>query len=50
MQLRRARLCLDCEEVYEGDQCPACASLAFGFIARWLHLLRQPVVQAHRAP
>jgi hypothetical protein len=36
MQLRTARLCLDCEEVHDGQQCPACASETFVFITRWV--------------
>ena len=29
MQLRTARLCLDCEEVHDEAQCPVCASETF---------------------
>lgn len=36
MQLRTARLCLDCEEVHEAQQCPICASETFTFITRWV--------------
>jgi len=36
MQLRNARLCLDCEEVHDVQQCPACASESFAFISRWV--------------
>jgi hypothetical protein len=36
MQLRNARLCLDCEEVHDAQQCPACASETFAFITRWV--------------
>jgi hypothetical protein len=36
MQLRNARLCLDCEEVHDAPQCPACASETFAFITRWV--------------
>jgi hypothetical protein len=36
MQLRNARLCLDCEEVHEAQQCPSCASESFVFITRWV--------------
>ena len=36
MQLRNARLCLDCEEVHDNDHCPACASETFAFITRWV--------------
>jgi hypothetical protein len=36
MQLRNARLCLDCEEVHDTQQCPLCASETFVFITRWV--------------
>jgi hypothetical protein len=36
MQLRVARLCLDCEEVYAGTACPVCASERYAFLSSWL--------------
>jgi hypothetical protein len=36
MQLRNARLCLDCEEVHDSQQCPLCASETFAYITRWV--------------
>lgn len=36
MQLRRARLCLDCEEIHDGQHCPACTSESFALISRWV--------------
>jgi hypothetical protein len=36
MQLRVARLCLDCEELFVGDTCPICASQRFAFLSNWL--------------
>lgn len=36
MQLRTARLCLDCEEVHDEYRCPVCASDAFSYISRWV--------------
>src|SRR5262245_55739479 len=36
MQLRNARLCLDCEEVHDAPQCPVCASESFAFLTRWV--------------
>lgn len=36
MQLRVARLCLDCEELYVGSSCPVCASDRYAFLSRWL--------------
>ena len=36
MQLRDARLCLDCEELHTSEACPVCASEAFAFLTRWI--------------
>jgi hypothetical protein len=36
IELRRARLCLDCEMIFEGPQCPACTSESFVPITRWI--------------
>jgi len=36
MQLRLARLCLDCEEVHDQPQCPLCTSEAFAYLTRWV--------------
>lgn len=55
MQLRVARLCLDCEELYEGDSCPICASDRFIFLSTWVPVeerrrwRRQPSGQPTRA-
>jgi hypothetical protein len=34
--LRNTRLCLDCEELHEDQQCPICASESFAFLTRWI--------------
>jgi hypothetical protein len=36
MQLRAARLCLDCEEIHEAQECPVCLSEAFVYLIRWV--------------
>ena len=36
MQLRNARLCLDCEEVHDDQHCPVCASDSFAYMSRWV--------------
>jgi hypothetical protein len=36
MQLRVARLCLDCEEIHDSRQCPVCASETFAYLSRWV--------------
>jgi hypothetical protein len=36
MQLRVARLCLDCEEIHDEQTCPICRSGSFAYITRWV--------------
>jgi hypothetical protein len=36
MRLALARLCLDCEEVYDGERCPVYGSETFAFLKRWV--------------
>jgi hypothetical protein len=36
MQLRAARLCLDCEELHVEETCPRCASPRYAFLSIWL--------------
>jgi hypothetical protein len=36
MQLRVARLCLDCEELHTDNACPNCASESYAFLSKWL--------------
>ena len=36
IDLRKARLCLDCEMIFEGPQCPACTSQSFVPVTRWI--------------
>ena len=38
VDLRTARLCLDCEALHEEQQCPVCASETFAYITRWIPL------------
>jgi len=45
MQLRTARLCLDCEEVHAAMRCPSCASETFTYISRWV-----PAPERRRVP
>ena len=54
MQLRVARLCLDCEELHVEDSCPVCASERYAFLSRWLpseerRRWRRPAPQAPAA-
>src|SRR5262249_29672401 len=45
MQLHVARLCMDCDEVHDGQMCPACGSETFAFITRWI-----PAPERRRQP
>ena len=36
MRLDEARLCLDCEEIHDDQECPSCGSEAFAFLTRWV--------------
>ena len=36
MQLRVARLCLDCEELHAEDRCPKCISEHYAMLTTWL--------------
>ncbi len=36
IELRRARLCLDCEMIFEGAACPACTSESYVPVTRWI--------------
>lgn len=40
MKVRKACVCLDCDEIFEGSgsdiRCPVCASRCNAFLARWL--------------
>jgi len=42
MDLRMARLCLDCEEIFERNpRCPKCGSGSWHPIMRWIRPLRE---------
>jgi len=36
MRLDDARLCLDCEEIHDEQECPTCGSEASAFLKRWI--------------
>ena len=42
MQLRVARLCLDCDEIHDLAQCPVCASESFTYLTRWVPVPEPP--------
>jgi hypothetical protein len=42
MELRSAKLCLDCEEVHTDQMCPVCASESFAYLTRWIPVSDRP--------
>lgn len=50
MRLEHARLCLDCEEIHEDQECPACGSEAFAFLTRWIKTAGEPLPRRGAAP
>jgi len=49
MQLRTARLCVNCEEVHNMPACPGCGSENFAYLTRWVPASRpQPRPQPPR--
>ncbi|NOT25216.1 MAG: hypothetical protein HOP16_03845 [Acidobacteria bacterium] len=36
MNIRVARICLDCDEVHDAQTCPVCASESFAYVSRWV--------------
>jgi hypothetical protein len=43
MRLQDARLCADCDEVHDLQQCPHCASERFGYLSRWVPIPKERV-------
>lgn len=39
MQLINAKLCLDCDTIHEGTQCPKCASTHYWWISHFIPLI-----------
>ena len=50
MQLRVARLCLDCEELHADKRCPRCASASYAFLTQWVPCEERRRHKRTRAP
>src|ERR1700712_901143 len=50
MELRSARLCLDCEEVHTDQKCPVCASGTSPSLPRWIPLEDRPQIRRPPPP
>ena len=50
MQLRVARLCLDCEEVHQELHCPICTSDGFAYLSRWVPVEERRTIRRAPAP
>ena len=49
MQLKTARLCLNCDEVHDAQACPVCVSETFVYLTRWVPR-SQPVTRRAAPP
>ena len=47
--LANARLCMDCDTVFEEARCPSCSSESFFPLSRWVRPAREPAEQASRS-
>jgi hypothetical protein len=45
VDLTKARLCLDCEVIFEGPVCPACTSQTFVPLTRWIRPTERRAVE-----
>jgi hypothetical protein len=50
LDLKRARLCLDCEMLFEGPRCPACASESYVPVTRWIRPTDRRAVEQPTPP
>jgi hypothetical protein len=50
IDLRRARLCLDCEMIFDAPRCPACTSESFVPITRWIQPTERRLAERPPAP
>jgi len=49
VQLKTARLCLNCDEVHDAQACPVCVSETFVYLTRWVPR-SQPVTRRAMPP
>lgn len=45
MDLAKVKLCVDCEEMWEGNeqQCPRCASKSWAWLSKWVPPMSEEV-------
>jgi hypothetical protein len=36
IDLNRAKLCLNCDMIYDGEECPRCAQDVYWWVKKWL--------------
>ena len=41
MELRKAKMCTDCDEIYEGEACPRCGSAVYWWMSKQVHVVKQ---------
>jgi hypothetical protein len=50
MPLENARLCLDCDTVFDEPRCPSCDSVSFFPLSRWVRPAVEPSASAPGRP
>ncbi len=50
IQLQNARICLDCDTVFEELRCPRCSSVSFHPLSKWIRpaIAAEPVAMAKK--
>ena len=41
MELRKAKMCTDCDEIYEGEACPRCGSAVYWWMSKKVHVVKE---------
>ncbi len=51
IQLKNARICLDCDTVFEDSRCPRCSGVSFHPLSTWIRpaIAAEPVAMAKKA-
>lgn len=50
MHLQSAKLCLDCDEIYEGEQCSKCSSTAYWWMYKYVTVMHPKGVKIENRP
>jgi len=45
MKLERARLCIDCEEIFSEATCPRCGKRNYEYVVKWIPSIKNNLQQ-----